>query len=332
MRERLLYIDAIRGFAIFLVVLGHILIFNGYEKSIITTTIYSFHMPLFMFISGYVARYSYKDINSIKQLIKTVFHKFTTILLPYLVFCILVRPLFFNNPINYIEQITLNGIQSIFLSEYWFLPCLFILTMCFLCYVLIIVKINGGGKLLNLISKTLIIFVITVVIYILSLSTELPTLKKCILYIPFYFAGVLFLEYNNVFIRVYRNQYIVSILFISFAILCGLYNDYVGTGIVASVCRFLCGLFSIPICFSIFSNMSEETKVFKLLSYIGLKTLGLYLIHFFFINNWPIEDYSLFPTIIVSILGSILVIGFCLFIIKLIEKNKVLSLLLLGKK
>ena len=141
MKERLQYIDAIRGFAMFLVVLGHV----SFEQSIITTTIYSFHMPLFMFICGYVARYSYKDIISVKQLIKTVFQKFTAILLPYIVFCILVRPLFFNNPINYIEQITQNGIQSLFLSEYWFLPCLFILTMCFLIYMLINTKIVGGG-------------------------------------------------------------------------------------------------------------------------------------------------------------------------------------------
>ncbi|MCL5129864.1 acyltransferase family protein [Algibacter sp. L4_22] len=52
MKKRLEYIDQIRGLAIMLVVIGHIIQFNkiqGGMKSSIFNIIYSFHMPLFFF-------------------------------------------------------------------------------------------------------------------------------------------------------------------------------------------------------------------------------------------------------------------------------------------
>lgn len=57
MKQHLLYIDEIKGFAIFLVVIGHILewSFCSYETGYLSPfhgLIYSFHMPLFAFVSG----------------------------------------------------------------------------------------------------------------------------------------------------------------------------------------------------------------------------------------------------------------------------------------
>ena len=53
---RLKYIDALRGFAIILVVIGHALQFGteNPDDNILFLLIYAFHMPLFMFISGFV--------------------------------------------------------------------------------------------------------------------------------------------------------------------------------------------------------------------------------------------------------------------------------------
>lgn len=54
--NRLEYIDKLRGFAIFLVVLGHIYLPYTDEggRHPIAEMIYSFHMQLFFFISGYL--------------------------------------------------------------------------------------------------------------------------------------------------------------------------------------------------------------------------------------------------------------------------------------
>ena len=61
MKQRLTYIDALRGFAIFLVALGHVTDLCGYTYSFLCGFIYSFHMPLFMAIAGFVCAYSATD-------------------------------------------------------------------------------------------------------------------------------------------------------------------------------------------------------------------------------------------------------------------------------
>lgn len=50
---RIQYIDRLKGLAIILVVMGHIFGFSQPDDPI-TKFIYTFHMPLFMFLSGLV--------------------------------------------------------------------------------------------------------------------------------------------------------------------------------------------------------------------------------------------------------------------------------------
>lgn len=56
MKQRIDYIDRMKGLAIFLVVMGHVygMVFNQSED-VTYKWISSFHMPLFMFLSGLVA-------------------------------------------------------------------------------------------------------------------------------------------------------------------------------------------------------------------------------------------------------------------------------------
>ncbi len=71
MKQRLEYIDILRGFAIFLVVLGHVLEHAGLKDDFLFYFIYSFHMPLFICISGFVSAYVYHDklyINNINKM------------------------------------------------------------------------------------------------------------------------------------------------------------------------------------------------------------------------------------------------------------------------
>jgi fucose 4-O-acetylase-like acetyltransferase len=63
-KERNGFLDALKGFAILLVVAGHaIQSLPNFDDNVIFRIIYSFHMPLFMFLSGAVAAYSLKPMN-----------------------------------------------------------------------------------------------------------------------------------------------------------------------------------------------------------------------------------------------------------------------------
>ena len=76
-KKRILWIDIAKGIAILLMVIGHVDNIHPYLKGII----FSFHMPLFMIINGYLIR-SY-DIK------KTFIRSLRTLMLPYFVVCLL---------------------------------------------------------------------------------------------------------------------------------------------------------------------------------------------------------------------------------------------------
>lgn len=71
-KERVIWIDIARGIGIILVIIGHLPINNDF----LLEWIYSFHIPLFFFISGYV----YKNDLTLRQFIMK---KTKTIIVPY---------------------------------------------------------------------------------------------------------------------------------------------------------------------------------------------------------------------------------------------------------
>lgn len=119
MTQRITYLDSLRGFAILLVIVGHFIQYN-YESSIrndIFNIIYSFHMPLFFFLSG-CTRSLQEDKKGNPQSWRelTAFYagKIKSLLLPSIAWTLLV-PLFFSRTWGW------NGS----ISSFWFLNVLF---------------------------------------------------------------------------------------------------------------------------------------------------------------------------------------------------------------
>jgi fucose 4-O-acetylase-like acetyltransferase len=98
MKERLEYIDALKGFAILLVVMGHVIpwSFQSFENVssmsptpvLLWKIIYSFHMPLFMFVSGFL--FGQSHFVSPKEYILKMWKKTKMLLVPYIVCSILI--------------------------------------------------------------------------------------------------------------------------------------------------------------------------------------------------------------------------------------------------
>lgn len=82
MRQRIVWIDELKAFAIILVVMGHVLISRFLPQfAVWHDVIYSFHMPLFMFLSGLFA---YKATEAVERGMKKKYieNKFRQLLLP----------------------------------------------------------------------------------------------------------------------------------------------------------------------------------------------------------------------------------------------------------
>ncbi len=139
--KRIDYIDVLRCFAIFLVTLGHVLENSGYQDSVLYSLIYSFHMPLFICISGFICSYVYHERLCVKCHpttlwvggISFIINKFRALILPYWMWGVIVSPLFFNSYTRNLDYIT--SLRGVFVNNtsYWFLPCLFGLFVCLLC-------------------------------------------------------------------------------------------------------------------------------------------------------------------------------------------------------
>ena len=128
-KYRIEWIDIAKGIGIVLVIIGHVS-----KNKILNNYIYSFHMPLFFIISGYL----YKEKT------KFVKNKIKTILIPYFIFSILsfsywaIIERFFRKQ----EISPLIAFSNIFIAKgpsenfvynvaLWFLPCLFITQIVF---------------------------------------------------------------------------------------------------------------------------------------------------------------------------------------------------------
>lgn len=90
MSKRINYIDYMRGIAIILVVMGHLIQFNGFPTSNpVFEFIYSFHMPLFFAISGYITQ-RVTSIETIYEYFTYLKKKFLSIILPLITWSLFI--------------------------------------------------------------------------------------------------------------------------------------------------------------------------------------------------------------------------------------------------
>lgn len=84
--NRLVRVDMMIGLAMIMVVLGHFTV--GHEPQWYHTLhnwIYSFHMQLFLFLSAFLVRYTYKPVGNASGYFKYIWRKFVKFFLPFLI-------------------------------------------------------------------------------------------------------------------------------------------------------------------------------------------------------------------------------------------------------
>ena len=107
MRERINYIDYTKGIAILFVIFGHVYCGNN----VATNWIYSFHIPLFFIVSGFLLNFSkskdtvFYTTNSVSytDTKKIILKKLKLLMVPYLLFSL----------INIVGNYLINGLSTI---------------------------------------------------------------------------------------------------------------------------------------------------------------------------------------------------------------------------
>ncbi|WP_353427818.1 acyltransferase family protein [Polynucleobacter sp. MWH-UH19D] len=140
LRSRNQLFDFYKGVAIILVVTGHtfqyIIYPNNFDESLGFRLIYSFHMPLFVFISGMISSYwilEFKLLADLKNNLHLAIQRFTKscirLILPFISWTIF-KYFYYHMDVGILNYLYLTFQQPD--ESLWFLPCIF---MCILFWV-----------------------------------------------------------------------------------------------------------------------------------------------------------------------------------------------------
>lgn len=273
--DRIKWIDTCKGIAMILVILGH-----SHLPKILQSFIYSFHMPLFFFLSGYVfnVKNTFKEF-SIKKL--------KTLYIPYLVFSLVIyifdfTMYFISNKIhknynfNFVNRII--GIilpwRGVFSGVLWFLICLVV--MEFIMWFIIKASKNNNKIIIAITS----IITIIGVIYIKLIGLALPFYIDVVFITFIYFSLGYSLKSSKLLRNIKLNK--VSIGIITMILFITYYINYLDLGKtnvelyeskIGNVVLYFLSAFSGIIIFVVISKKFEKSKI---LNFLGKNTLIYY--------------------------------------------------------
>lgn len=309
--QRVIWLDALRGFAILLVVAGHViqsgLCPDDYSENMEWLFIYSFHMPLFFFISGYASRR--RDSIGL-----TVRKRCGQLVIPFLAW-LFVRMAWehdssFNRFLYFFVNPSGGGLW--FLWVLFFVNILdivayrsfekknayFVLSMSFFCALLGLNSYFSGKYGLNELSMYYVFYVMGGVV----MRLDKKRMKTINWKIPFVLFLLLF------FFDYYLNGRL----------------NYQGSSMDFMIAT--CAIFALK-CY-----WEQHEIIFLQIPYlcrIGRNTLGIYASHFYFIFvffHFVSLDYSF----IMLVLVSLVIILFSLKLVDLLKFTSITQTLFLG--
>lgn len=276
--KRIGYIDALRGFAMILVVYFHISAFGfgSYEIGY-NGLIERFRMPSFFFISGLLFNLSSWTLNPRQQIIR----KFLALIVPTSIFMLLYLIIF-----DYWDFSCLGSDKR----GYWFTFVLFEFIVIYGTVETLLNKKNTTKGEMYVMMTILLLSVSAFYYakYYNRYSEELGNWKTIlglfsfvkIRHIIFFWFGTIVRKHFDRFIRITSNSYLITVLVVFFIVLCLFPNIFSINGL-EYVAYLLAGLSGTVVIFTIFQHFSLFS--FHSLQFIGRRTLDIYLIHYFFL-------------------------------------------------
>lgn len=312
MNLRIAWVDALKGLGIILVVFGHTDISSAIRKYI-----YSFHMPLFFFCSGYL----YSNTDTVRQLLQKKSRK---LLLPYFLFTVLslliviVKAILVDNlnnvyPLDLISQLFYINGKVCWNTPIWFLIVLFITNIVF--------DFIKRVRILNLTLTVLLLGLVGVMLN--SQQIVLPFgLNIVCISITFYYLGYLSKKKYSSFQNVKFSNFllvIIGCLHIAIGIFLNdrvdMYKLVYGNYILFYMTSILGIIFWI--------RLAQLIAYNKMLNYVGQATLTILGTHYFVFSFLTIIKRYLkitisSPSVFWGLIDTFAAILICVYIHKLV--------------
>lgn len=333
-KQHLPELDLIKGIAISLVVLGHILIIaTEYGRTALINILTSFHVPAFVFVTGYLSSREVSDWSAFWR------KRSVQLLLPLL----FVPALHVLSAGKSWEELIWNEYHA----GYWFTYVLFLLFVPFClfryAYKLIRPRISAPSELTSFgLDATLGLLSLCLVLggeWLLSGHEQLSGLLSLPLIswlYPYLLIGYFVARYELIK-KLYTHPIVLALA--TAVAVATITLDFYGHPILRGIPRAMssvCVLYSICIYLGGLSNRATT-----LLSRLGRESLGLYLWHYFFLISFPMREWVQYLSagktplvweLIIGLSGSALVLIITYAWVQVLKFNPIVSRCLLGSK
>ena len=279
-RQRIAYIDAMRGFTMILVVYSHICHFCLGDSLLgFNATFFLFRLPCFFLISGWlfepVSRQPFRQIARKKFMVQIV---------PTFIFLLLLAP-----PPEFFHQLgALKG-------GYWFT---FVLFEFFLIYMLSVRCCGRWGWLLALAISIGSFYFASYQNHWRLIAPHYSFLSPLLdmagflsigvwRYYLFFYIGTLVRRHFDAFVKITERPWVVMLLI---AVFFAISSTAHPASAVLEYLRFnLGGIFGMFMVFVLFRHAAswlQRLHLSKPLQYVGTRTLDIYLLHYFFLPRF----------------------------------------------
>lgn len=342
MKKRLEHIDILKGLAIFLMVMGHVLSWNALDSGtprtvdswFIREVIYSFHMPLFIFMSGYVI-----DLKAEKwggqRCERTIQSRLRSLVLP----CISWKT------VGLVCSVISTGAFVINYEVPWFLRTLFEISLLFVLVKGCCCRFNISLNLEILLYCIVYIFIfIGSRIFKQTIVDTIVNFTSLHIMYPYFILGYLFHKKESLFQRNCLFTLSVIIYIISFY-----YYQYIETSAtIHAILRYIMSSSAIYTIYTLFKcYTSKDGIIFNWCNIMGKHSIEIYLLSSFFTPRFPevsrfiynlslrSNEYlasSIFIQVVLGVSLSAYCVVCCMLASKIICKSKYGAYLMFGKK
>ncbi|MGM9870109.1 MAG: acyltransferase family protein [Sodaliphilus sp.] len=355
MKRRIEYFDILKGIAIYLVVMGHVIAMciRGLDAALLFKIIEQVHMPIFFFVSGYFTYKASKEKTFITPGLKK---RFLQLIIPFLV---LTPVWFFYFPHSHLLSPICQDLPSLFCSVYkggyWFPICLFELCVLYMPLSAILRRLRRAtAQMAVLIATYSVLIVLTALFANRQADMDCAGLILLTRLFPAFAIGVMVHHLREGFKALLQRRHTFSIALFTFAICfyCVAYPwDIWGQDlsflwtpvslILSPILHFSLFIIAItlvkPWSEKEFAPEAKPSVVARYFRLLGNESLGIYLLHYFFLFpltmlQAPFKEMglALVPLSVTAIAVAFCIIAITLFVIHIIKKSKIASQLLLG--
>lgn len=351
--KRLIYFDVIKGMAIFMVVMGHVLTMciRGIDNAPLFKFIGEIHMPLFFFVSGWFT-FRLRPDGTLKR--PGIGSRATRLLIPMVVVSSLWIWYFPHSGLESPIESTFKGLWlNVWKNGYWFTLCLFELILVYAALTPLYGKARKPG-VTSLLS--LGVWAVLIGIYRLLQGSDVAAflgLELVATYWPAFIFGYIASRFRNIF-----DKAITRPLPTAFALIAGSLTMYYicwwwefpGKELFAAnesnlvLARPLLHVCLAIVAFAVFKPAVEratadgrEPRWVRCWSYIGVNSLGIYLLHYFFLfPAGGIRDFLIslnlgfVPLFFAAAVCAAMIVCVTLGVMKVIAINGPLNFLLTG--